>query len=77
VWNRDQGTCAGCGKNSWTWDDSWQVDHRKPLFEATDLTYWHPDNLQILCIECHKEKTAEEATRRALQKSKTGINEPV
>jgi 5-methylcytosine-specific restriction endonuclease McrA len=64
VWHRDKGVCQGCGKDSWSYMDYWEVDHRKPLFEATDLSYWHPDNLQILCGPCHKSKNKEEAARR-------------
>jgi 5-methylcytosine-specific restriction endonuclease McrA len=68
VWEREKGVCQGCGKDSWTYEDTWQVDHHKPLFEATDLSFWHPENLKLYCISCHKAKTSEETTRRALIK---------
>lgn len=77
VWEREKGTCQGCGKNSWKYGEEWQVDHHLPLFEANgDIAYWHPDNLRLLCNGCHKKKTAEEATRRSLIRvqSKTKVN---
>lgn len=77
VWAHDKGVCQGCGKSTWGYEDSWQVDHAKPLFEATDHTFWHPDNLQLLCSTCHKTKTAEEATRRALRRKESDIDDPV
>jgi hypothetical protein len=76
LWKREQGVCQGCGKDTWKYDESWEVDHRKPLFEANgDLSYWHPDNLQLLCWTCHGNKTKAEATRRALNKKPKDIDE--
>jgi hypothetical protein len=68
VWHREKGVCQGCGKDSWSYGDSWEVDHHKPLWEAIDLSSWHPDNLRLLCHLCHKTKTKQEASRRALNK---------
>jgi 5-methylcytosine-specific restriction endonuclease McrA len=66
IWKREKGICQGCGKDNWTYEDSWEVDHHKPLFEAdNDISFWHPDNLRLLCSSCHKSKTKKEATRRA------------
>jgi 5-methylcytosine-specific restriction endonuclease McrA len=62
VRRRDKGKCAKCGAK----DGDWQVDHIKPLVEAQGrVEYWLLDNLQTLCTECHKEKTALEAKMRA------------
>lgn len=69
VWHREKGVCQGCGRDSWTYASQWHVDHHKPLFEAeNDLSYWHPDNLRLLCQDCHRDKTNVEATRRALNR---------
>lgn len=77
VWHREKGVCQGCGKDHWGYSDTWQVDHDKPLFESEgNLTFWHPDNLKLLCRDCHASKTKEEAGRRALKKRQTSINEP-
>jgi hypothetical protein len=52
-----------------------QVDHVVPLYRVwrdmrglywTDLIrFWSSDNLQVLCIPCHQEKSASETTERA------------
>jgi len=63
VKKRDKGICASCGNKT----KDWQVDHIKPLIEANgQLEYWLMDNLQTLCIECHKIKTISESKQRAL-----------
>ena len=46
------------------------VDHRRPLWlltatEATELRWWLPFNLQLLCEPCHRDKTRREAALRA------------
>ncbi len=66
VWRRDNGLCAECGSRSPTPKGPWHVDHIKPLVEAHgDIDYWRLDNLQTLCVPCHKLKTSSEATARA------------
>lgn len=53
--------------------DSWgplEVDHVRPLWsltdhERTEFRWWLPFNLQLLCTDCHKVKTAREAAERA------------
>jgi HNH endonuclease len=40
----------------------WQCDHRIPLEDGGPH---HIDNLQVLCVACHRTKTAREATARA------------
>ena len=49
-----------------------QVDHVKPLWSIeltgdwrADRHWWSPANLQLLCPDCHKRKTALEAVQRA------------
>jgi 5-methylcytosine-specific restriction endonuclease McrA len=59
---RDRGICAKCGTKT----KNWQVDHIKPLIEAKgNIDYWKSENLQTLCVDCHKEKTSFESTQRA------------
>ena len=66
VWKRDKGKCASCGKISPTKSLTWHMDHIKPLYEANgDITYWYLENIQTLCLKCHREKTSHEATMRA------------
>lgn len=59
VWDRFKGECQCCGKNTWSYGETWEVDHIDPLFLAAgDLSYWSPGNLQLLCTEpCHREKS--------------------
>ncbi len=45
----------------------WDMDHIVPLAEGGEDTL---DNLQALCQPCHKEKTAEQAARKARRPSK-------
>lgn len=47
-----------------------EVDHVRPLWSLADEErgqprWWLPYNLQVLCAECHKAKTAAEAAERA------------
>lgn len=48
-----------------------ELDHVVPLWQVAHLPdderfwYFGPENLQLLCIPCHREKTAAEASRRA------------
>lgn len=67
VYRRDKGICRSCGKKcARKYRDVWHLDHIKPLIEAQgDLEYWKMDNLQTLCQDCHKLKTATEASARA------------
>ena len=47
-----------------------QVDHKSPVIDPEvgfiswdvyiDRMFCEKDNLQILCVDCHKEKTAQE-----------------
>ncbi len=75
VWTRDKGKCAGCGAACVRGRGSprWQMDHIIPLIEADKSTYdpWKLNNLQTLCVSCHKIKTSSEATQRAIQRKLT------
>lgn len=58
--------CWECGALTYRVD----VDHVRPLWsltdqERTELRWWLPFNLQLLCHDCHKAKTKREAAQRA------------
>jgi len=44
----------------------WEVDHIVPLVDGGSFDF---ENLQTLCIPCHKRKTAEEARERARRRA--------
>lgn len=51
VYIRDNGSCQNCGDK----ESSFEVDHIKAI--ALGGENWNLDNLQLLCINCHKLKT--------------------
>lgn len=56
---------------------SLELEHIRPLWslddqERTQLRWWLPFNLQLLCVPCHKAKTAREAAHRAIYR-RTGV----
>lgn len=58
--------CWSC----WQPADQLEVDHRRPLWsltedQRTELRWWLPFNLQLLCEACHRTKTRAEAGDRA------------
>lgn len=53
---RDGSLCAGCGLLWVPWRD--HVDHRQPREQGGSD---EPANLQLLCTECHADKSAAEA----------------
>lgn len=56
VHKRDRFTCQDCGMQDR--NGTFEVDHRRPLFEAAgDPTFWQLPNLILLCVDCHKAKT--------------------
>lgn len=62
--------CWGCGAT----DRDLELEHVRPLWSLTDderleLRWWLPFNLQLLCVPCHKAKTAAEAAERASQRA--------
>jgi hypothetical protein len=73
VRKRDKNICNHCGKVSRKWD----VDHINPLVEQKnvkgkdlDWSYYSIDNLQTLCIKCHRIKTNSEVKLRGKGKLK-------
>lgn len=70
--------CWGCGR---THDADGhpvrlEVEHVRPLWsltdqERTELRWWLPYNLQLLCESCHKAKSAREASERAMLRRQT------
>lgn len=57
---RDKMTCQICG----TWAaEKYEVDHKKEL-TWENVSDWNiaynPDNLWLLCFDCHKKKTRED-----------------
>jgi 5-methylcytosine-specific restriction enzyme A len=55
---RDKLTCASCGRVALEHD--LEVDHIKPLAEGGPDT---TKNCQLLCLDCHSQKTQAEAQR--------------
>lgn len=60
----DGPACRSCG------EPGTEVDHVRPLWslapdERSQLRWWLPFNLQLLCRSCHAAKTALEAAERA------------
>lgn len=51
------------------WTALWDADHIEPLDEGGS---WELENVQTLCHPCHKEKTAEQASRRGRQQRLIG-----
>jgi 5-methylcytosine-specific restriction endonuclease McrA len=69
VYRRDMGICQGCGEvfDEFT-DGGWEADHIIPLWFAHatgDWTAWDPENLRLLCVPCHKVKTANDRKKYA------------
>lgn len=51
LYKRDDGICNCCGKQV----DLWEADHVFPVHRGG--AYCDLDNLQTLCVECHKHKS--------------------
>lgn len=63
---RDNGVCAQCKMD----DRPWNSEHRFPLWLADNANpdhakYWRIENLETICVDCHKPKTKAEAAQRA------------
>lgn len=71
VEKRDKRICAICEVDTDTsreegqWDVLWHMDHIIPVVEGGGCCGL--DNLRTLCLWCHKEETADLASRRALK----------
>lgn len=68
VVKRDGYCCRACGHD--TKGHSREIDHIVPLWSVDRkaegaLRFWGPVNLQVLCVPCHKAKSAREAAERA------------
>ena len=63
VWERDHGKCAACGRqcSDWYKATDWEADHIVPLVDGGGFGM---DNLQTLCKDCHRTKTAKENRER-------------
>ena len=57
ILSRDKKTCVKCGSK-----EDLQVDHIKAIVNGGDM--WNKNNLQTLCIDCHKKKTKEDLKER-------------
>jgi 5-methylcytosine-specific restriction endonuclease McrA len=53
IFKERNGICASCGV---VCKDPWTLDHIHPIALGGEM--WDPENLQILCEKCNKEKTA-------------------
>lgn len=69
-WNKIAGFCA------LIWSVPTEVDHVIPLWKVVELyprrrEFYGPVNLWLLCVPCHKAKSADEAAERAAAKRST------
>lgn len=75
IYKRDMGICQGpgCGLVFDFYEDGgWEADHIIPLWTAGgDLTLWDPGNGQLLCKDCHKDKSKADYARYGRPPSKT------
>lgn len=72
VRERDQGLCAGCGtqcsRDGGEWTEApWHMDHITALADGGSNEM---ENLQTLCVPCHKAKTRREAAARAAARAR-------
>lgn len=54
-----------------------ELEHVRPLWsltdeERTELRWWLPFNLQLLCVPCHRAKSRREAAERAAARRPAG-----
>lgn len=62
----DYPVCAECGRNCEQQPVcGWEADHRQPLEDGGEHEL---ENLQLLCDDCHHEKTARENSARAAKR---------
>ena len=63
-----------------TWIDGpkqFQIDHIKPVMEDKDWNhiverFWDLNNLQLICLSCHKEKTQLDREKMREQRKENG-----
>lgn len=58
VWTKDP-RCNGCGRLT-MFPQGFQLDHIVPLYKGGED---HEDNCQVLCHECHHDKTEQDIKR--------------
>ena len=51
IFDRDGWKCVRCGKHG-----RMEADHKQPITKGGD--FWNPGNIQTLCSNCHRSKTA-------------------
>lgn len=75
IFHERKGICAGCGKSLISYPfpnknmpliEDWTLDHILPI--ALGGSMWDPNNHQILCSKCNKEKTARDLGQIAAAK---------
>jgi 5-methylcytosine-specific restriction endonuclease McrA len=83
---RDHWWCAGCGQQCNVYPDyrAWEADHIVPLWSVPDGIdikdrdrFWGISNLQTLCGECHRRKSAREADIRKTQRARITAEAPL
>ena len=63
IFAKTDGYCADCGvQRLFLKTDDWHIDHIIPVYKGGKTNF---DNLQMLCIDCHNEKTAIEKSEVA------------
>jgi len=67
VYKRDQGFCYNCG----VFDEEWQVDHINPVIKGGSACTL--ENLQTLCLNCHKDKNHTVSHRKAISSQADSI----
>ena len=69
VFARDRGVCCDCGRDTEAVRVKWESEHELALDEGGRDEL---ENLRTRCRPCHKEKTAEQAARKAKQRKLIG-----
>jgi len=69
LFESDQGYCRACG----TYTENWQADHITPVYLGGSAC--GIDNFQTLCVECHKEKTYNDAHKESISLQASSILE--
>lgn len=72
VFGRDNGRCKSCARRCGIGGEAWVMDHTVALINGGGN---RESNLQVLCVECHKSKTAGDVAEksRVYQRKKTNI----
>lgn len=77
VFGRDNGRCKICTRKVGIGGEPFQLDHRVALVNGGSHC---ESNLQIVCVECHKDKTKQDVAVKAktarIRKRHLGIKKP-